>query len=292
MSFICWLSHLRGSYSWLQRVTYLIVTLGDNVQPTSSEDADVRVLQLEKDFFQLQNEDTLSKRTINSLREELVQEKLKSEKLRARTYFYILMLYEPTYRNSCVMLEYEELKHDLHTARLEKTGLERELTSSDQKFVKLETRLEETLKSSVVVKENRIQFLEGKLENIMKEKALLEDDIRGLKLRLEEKVAVSNSQAHDELDEKVSRLERENAALSAQLQQRSDVSSSSGVNSFRPVYASSFGASSVSLGIASSSEYSHSPSAELFGARDTPRKYHFNYFRVFYMIYTRSEKIS
>uniref|UniRef100_A0A8B9JZ32 Protein Daple n=1 Tax=Astyanax mexicanus TaxID=7994 RepID=A0A8B9JZ32_ASTMX len=97
-----------------------------------------RVKELEKDNKDLHKQVTIDKRTLATLREELVNEKLRVQQ-------------------QCN--ELEKLSHEL-----EKIGLNREKLLQEDKYKILETKIESTLKKTLELREEKIQSLESRLE--------------------------------------------------------------------------------------------------------------------------------
>ncbi|XP_072350257.1 protein Daple isoform X3 [Scyliorhinus torazame] len=102
-----------------------------------------KVKELEVDNKELFKQATINKRTLVTLREELVHEKLKSQQL----------------SNELEKLNQELEKIGLTTERL----LQEEHNNDDNKYKILETKIESTLKKTLEIKEEKIQALESRL---------------------------------------------------------------------------------------------------------------------------------
>ncbi|KAM6973258.1 protein Daple [Aplochiton taeniatus] len=108
------------------------------------KEVSVRVKDLERDNKELQKQATIDKRTLATLREELVSEKL------------------------CVQQRSNEL--ECVSQELEKMGLNRERLLQethcweDSKYRLLENRLEETVQQTLMIREEKIGCLESRLE--------------------------------------------------------------------------------------------------------------------------------
>ncbi|XP_041070874.1 protein Daple [Carcharodon carcharias] len=102
-----------------------------------------KVKELEVDNKELFKQATINKRTLATLREELVHEKLKSQQLSN---------------------ELEKLNQELEKIGLTKERLlQEEHNSDDNKYKILETKIESTLKKTLEIKEEKIQALESRL---------------------------------------------------------------------------------------------------------------------------------
>ncbi|XP_072525885.1 girdin-like isoform X6 [Salminus brasiliensis] len=102
-----------------------------------------RVRDLERENKELVKQATIDKKTLVTLREELVSEKLKSQQMNN---------------------DLEKLTHELEKIGLNKEGLLHDEQSSDARFKLLESKLESTLKSSLEIKEEKIASLEARLQ--------------------------------------------------------------------------------------------------------------------------------
>ncbi|TRY74143.1 hypothetical protein DNTS_026686 [Danionella cerebrum] len=105
-------------------------------------EAGEKLVELEREHREMQKQTSIDRRTLAALREELVEEKLKSQQ---------------------ISNELEKLSQEL-----EKIGLDRELLeqqeSSEDRFRLLESKLEATLRSSVEIKMQKISALEARLQ--------------------------------------------------------------------------------------------------------------------------------
>nr|XP_057946101.1 protein Daple-like [Doryrhamphus excisus] len=106
----------------------------------------VKAKELEREHKELQKQATIDKRTLATLREELVSEKLSVQ------------------QNS---VELERLCEELEKVGLNRERLlQQELTLEDSKYKLLESRLEETVQQALKMKDEKISGLEKKLEEI------------------------------------------------------------------------------------------------------------------------------
>ncbi|XP_067894646.1 protein Daple isoform X2 [Heterodontus francisci] len=102
-----------------------------------------KVKELEVDNKELFKQATINKRTLATLREDLVNEKLKSQQLSN---------------------ELEKLNQELEKIGLTKERLlQEEHNSDDNKYKILETKIESTLKKTLEIREEKIQALESRL---------------------------------------------------------------------------------------------------------------------------------
>ncbi|XP_035117173.2 protein Daple isoform X4 [Callithrix jacchus] len=128
-------------------------------------DAAGKLKELEKDNRDLTKQVTVHARTLTTLREDLVLEKLKSQQLSS---------------------ELDKLSQEL-----EKVGLNRELllqeddSSSDTKYKILEGRNESALKTTLAVKEEKIVLLEAQMEEKASLSRQLESELQMLKKECE-----------------------------------------------------------------------------------------------------------
>uniref|UniRef100_A0A8C9VIY4 Coiled-coil domain containing 88C n=1 Tax=Scleropages formosus TaxID=113540 RepID=A0A8C9VIY4_SCLFO len=102
------------------------------------KEASGKVKELERENKELQKLATIDKRTLATLREDLVNEKLKVQQQ---------------------WNEMEKLSQEL-----EKIGLNRERLLQEDKYKILETKIESTLKKTLEIREEKIQSLESRLE--------------------------------------------------------------------------------------------------------------------------------
>ncbi|KTF94873.1 hypothetical protein cypCar_00003634 [Cyprinus carpio] len=137
-----------------------------------------RLKELERENKDLQKQATIDKKTLATLREELVNEKLRVQQ-------------------QCN--ELEKLSHEL-----EKIGLNREKllqdehSSEDNKYKILETKIESALKKTLDLREEKIQSLESRLEEssslnqqLRTELSSVKKNLEALKQRQEEEAAHS-----------------------------------------------------------------------------------------------------
>uniref|UniRef100_A0A3B3SCN6 Coiled-coil domain containing 88C n=1 Tax=Paramormyrops kingsleyae TaxID=1676925 RepID=A0A3B3SCN6_9TELE len=166
-----------------------------------------RVKELEWENKELQKQATIDKRTLATLREDLVNEKLK------------------------VQQQWNEL--EALNQELEKIGLNREKllqeehSSEDSKYKILETKIESALKKTLEIREEKIQALESRLEEsgnlnqqLRMELMTVKRNLEALKQRQEEEEA--HSQAAEEVpgQEKWSTEQREATAQLLRLKDR------------------------------------------------------------------------
>uniref|UniRef100_A0A8C3GBV7 Coiled-coil domain containing 88A n=1 Tax=Cyclopterus lumpus TaxID=8103 RepID=A0A8C3GBV7_CYCLU len=126
-------------------------------------DSCTRVKDLERENRELVKLGTIDKKTLNTLREELVSEKLRTQQMNN---------------------DLDKLTHEL-----EKIGLNKERLlhdeSSDDRFRLLETRLESTLKSSLEFKEEKIAALEARLQESSNLNQQLRQELKTVKKNYE-----------------------------------------------------------------------------------------------------------
>ncbi|XP_066244336.1 protein Daple isoform X1 [Saccopteryx leptura] len=143
-------------------------------------DAAAKLKELERDNRDLTKQVTMHTRTLTTLREDLVLEKLKSQQLTS---------------------ELDKLSQEL-----EKVGLHKELllqddnSDSDTKYKILEGRNESALKTTLAMREEKIVFLEAQVEEkaslnhqLQKELQALKEDCEGLRQNQEEGKHLQNS---------------------------------------------------------------------------------------------------
>ncbi|XP_074532536.1 girdin isoform X2 [Halichoeres trimaculatus] len=126
-------------------------------------DSCTRVKDLERENKELVKQGTIDKKTLITLREELVSEKLRTQQMNN---------------------DLEKLTHEL-----EKIGLNKERLlhdeSSDDRFKLLETKLESTLKSSLEIKEEKIAALEARLQESSNLNQQLRQELKTVKKNYE-----------------------------------------------------------------------------------------------------------
>ncbi|XP_068457698.1 protein Daple [Clinocottus analis] len=108
------------------------------------KEVSVKAKELERENKELQKQATINKRTLATLREELVSEKLSVQQQ---------------------SVELERLNQELEKIGLNREKLlQQELALEDSRYRLLESRLEETVQQTMKVKEEKISCLERKLE--------------------------------------------------------------------------------------------------------------------------------
>uniref|UniRef100_A0A3P8R6V2 HOOK N-terminal domain-containing protein n=1 Tax=Astatotilapia calliptera TaxID=8154 RepID=A0A3P8R6V2_ASTCA len=126
-------------------------------------DSCTRVKDLEREKKELVKQATIDKKTLVTLREELVSEKLRTQQMTN---------------------DLEKLTHEL-----EKIGLNKERLlhdeSSDDRFKLLETKLESTLKSTLEIKEEKIAALEARLQESSNLNQQLRQELKTVKKNYE-----------------------------------------------------------------------------------------------------------
>ncbi|XP_077437610.1 girdin isoform X2 [Vanacampus margaritifer] len=126
-------------------------------------DSCTRVKDLEREKKELLKQGTIDKRTLITLREELVSEKLRTQQINN---------------------DLEKLTHEL-----EKIGLNKERLlldeDSDDRFKLLESKLESTLKSSLEIKEEKIAALEARLQESSNLNQQLRQELKTVKKNYE-----------------------------------------------------------------------------------------------------------
>ncbi|XP_030628126.1 girdin [Chanos chanos] len=123
-----------------------------------------RVRDLEKDNKELVKQATIDKKTLVTLREELVSEKLKTQQMNN---------------------DLEKLTHELEKIGLNKERLLHDEQSSDDRFKLLESKLESTLKSSLEIKEEKIAALEARLQESSNLNQQLRQELKTVKKNYE-----------------------------------------------------------------------------------------------------------
>ncbi|XP_040905765.1 girdin-like isoform X3 [Toxotes jaculatrix] len=126
-------------------------------------DSCTRVKDLERENKELVKQASIDKKTLITLREELVSEKLRTQQMNN---------------------DLEKLTHEL-----EKIGLNKERLlhdeGSDDRFKLLETKLESTLKSSLEIKEEKIAALEARLQESSNLNQQLRQELKTVKKNYE-----------------------------------------------------------------------------------------------------------
>uniref|UniRef100_A0A4W6F930 Coiled-coil domain containing 88A n=1 Tax=Lates calcarifer TaxID=8187 RepID=A0A4W6F930_LATCA len=166
-------------------------------------DSCTRVKDLERENKELVKQATIDKKTLITLREELVSEKLKTQQMNN---------------------DLEKLTHEL-----EKIGLNKERLlldeGSDDRFKLLETKLESTLKSSLEIKEEKIAALEARLQEssnlnqqLRQELKTVKKNYEALRQREEEERMVQSSPPRGGEDpQSVSKWEKESHETTREL---------------------------------------------------------------------------
>uniref|UniRef100_A0A3Q2U4P1 Coiled-coil domain containing 88A n=1 Tax=Fundulus heteroclitus TaxID=8078 RepID=A0A3Q2U4P1_FUNHE len=166
-------------------------------------DSCTRVKDLEKENKELVKQASIDKKTLLTLREELVSEKLRTQQMNN---------------------DLEKLTHEL-----EKIGLNKERLlhdeSSDDRFRLLETKLESTLKSSLEIKEEKIAALEARLQEssnlnqqLRQEMKTVKKNYEALRQREEEERMVHSSPPKGgENSQTVSKWEKESHEATREL---------------------------------------------------------------------------
>ncbi|XP_058240785.1 girdin-like isoform X2 [Hemibagrus wyckioides] len=171
---------------------------------SSLHDSYNRVKDLERDNKELVKQATIDKKTLATLREELVSEKLKSQQTNN---------------------DLEKLTHELEKMGLNKEGLLHDEQSSAARFKLLESRLESTLKSSLEIKEEKIAALEARLQEssnlnqqLRQELKTVKKNYEALRQREEEERMVHSSPSRGGEDsQSVSKWEKESHEATREL---------------------------------------------------------------------------
>uniref|UniRef100_A0A8C6KK62 Coiled-coil domain containing 88A n=1 Tax=Nothobranchius furzeri TaxID=105023 RepID=A0A8C6KK62_NOTFU len=166
-------------------------------------DSCTRVKDLEKENKELVKQASIDKKTLMTLREELVSEKLRTQQMNN---------------------DLEKLTHEL-----EKIGLNKERLlhdeSSDDRFKLLETKLESTLKSSLEIKEEKIAALEARLQESSNLNQQLRQELKTVKKNYEalrqreeeERMVQSSPPKGGENSDAVSKWEKESHEATREL---------------------------------------------------------------------------
>ncbi|XP_054455689.1 girdin isoform X2 [Anoplopoma fimbria] len=126
-------------------------------------DSCTRVKDLERENKELVKLSTIDKKTLNTLREELVSEKLRTQQMNN---------------------DLDKLTHELEKIGLNKERLLHDEGSSDR-FKLLETQLESSLKSSLEIKEEKIAALEARLQESSNLNQQLRQELKTVKKNYE-----------------------------------------------------------------------------------------------------------
>ncbi|XP_076979463.1 protein Daple isoform X2 [Tamandua tetradactyla] len=127
-------------------------------------DAASKLKELEKENRDLTKEVTMHTRTLTTLREDLVLEKLKSQQLTS---------------------ELDKLSQELEKVGLSKELLLQDSGHSDTKYKILEGRNESALKTTLAMKEEKIAFLEAQMEEKVSLTHHLQNEVQTLKKECE-----------------------------------------------------------------------------------------------------------
>ncbi|KAG7493030.1 hypothetical protein MATL_G00020160 [Megalops atlanticus] len=129
------------------------------------KDSCSRIKDLEKENKELVKQATIDKKTLVTLREELVNEKLKTQQMNN---------------------DLEKLTHELEKIGLNKERLLQDEQASDESRYKLlESKLESTLKKSLEIKEEKIAALEARLEESSNLNQQLRQELKTVKKNYE-----------------------------------------------------------------------------------------------------------
>ncbi|KAK6328614.1 hypothetical protein J4Q44_G00005920 [Coregonus suidteri] len=132
---------------------------------TSFKDSCNRLKDLEKANKELVKQATIDKKTLVTLREELVSEKLRTQQMNN---------------------DLEKLTHELEKIGLNKERLlQDEQSSDDDRYKLLEFKLESTLKSSLEIKEEKIAALEARLQESSNLNQQLRQELKTVKKNYE-----------------------------------------------------------------------------------------------------------
>ncbi|XP_061084845.1 girdin isoform X3 [Conger conger] len=123
-----------------------------------------RARDLEKDNNELLKQATMDKKTLLTLREDLVSEKLRTQQMNN---------------------DLEKLNQELEKIGLNKERLLEEEQSSDHRYRLLEAKLESTLKKSLEIKEEKIAALEARLEESSNLNQQLRQELKTVKKNYE-----------------------------------------------------------------------------------------------------------
>ncbi|XP_072265770.1 girdin isoform X3 [Pyxicephalus adspersus] len=163
-----------------------------------------RLKELEIENKELVKRATIDKKTLITLREDLVNEKLKTQQTNN---------------------ELEKLTHELEKIGLNKERLLHDEQTSDDRYKLLESKLESTLKKSLEIKEEKIASLEARLEEstnfnqqLRQELKTVKKNYEALKQRQEEeKLAQSSTHKSGEDIVPVRKWERESQETTREL---------------------------------------------------------------------------
>ncbi|XP_071327209.1 protein Daple [Trachinotus anak] len=140
---------LEGKETELEEKTRRLATVEKEGMALNKEvdrlkEVSIKAKELERENKELQKQATIDKRTLATLREELVSEKLSVQQQ---------------------SVELERLNEELEKFGLNREKLlQQEYTQEDSRYRLLESRLEETVQQTMKIKEEKISSLEKKLE--------------------------------------------------------------------------------------------------------------------------------
>uniref|UniRef100_A0A8C0XFL9 Girdin n=1 Tax=Castor canadensis TaxID=51338 RepID=A0A8C0XFL9_CASCN len=124
----------------------------------------LRLKELEKENKELVKRATIDVKTLVTLREDLVSEKLKTQQMNN---------------------DLEKLTHELEKIGLNKERLLHDEQSTDDRYKLLESKLESTLKKSLEIKEEKIAALEARLEESTNYNQQLRQELKTVKKNYE-----------------------------------------------------------------------------------------------------------
>ncbi|XP_048208857.1 girdin isoform X2 [Perognathus longimembris pacificus] len=124
----------------------------------------IRLKELEKENKELVKRATIDVKTLVTLREDLVSEKLKTQQMNN---------------------DLEKLTHELEKIGLNKERLLHDEQSTDDRYKLLESKLESTLKKSLEIKEEKIAALEARLEESTNYNQQLRQELKTVKKNYE-----------------------------------------------------------------------------------------------------------
>ncbi|XP_061097228.1 protein Daple [Conger conger] len=170
-------------------------------------EASGRVKELERESKELQKQATIDKRTLATLREDLVSEKLKVQQQ---------------------WNDLEKLSHELEKIGLNREKLlQEEHSCEDNKYKILESKIDLTMKKTLQIREEKIQGLESRLaesgnlnKQLHAELTTVKRSLEALKQRQEEQEAHSNSSRQAQLRPSPEKGEREATAELLKLKDR------------------------------------------------------------------------
>ncbi|XP_039743048.1 girdin isoform X6 [Pteropus medius] len=155
----------------------------------------IRLKELEKENKELVKRATIDIKTLVTLREDLVSEKLKTQQMNN---------------------DLEKLTHELEKIGLNKERLLHDEQSTDDRYKLLESKLESTLKKSLEIKEEKIAALEARLEEstnynqqLRQELKTVKKNYEAVKQRQDEERMVQSSLSTSDADSKWERESQE-----------------------------------------------------------------------------------